>query len=90
MVPESPALGWAAKGTTRSAKAKEILLAWSLSSLFPKEKTDEEFRAEQDRQSRRRGSEVKARNLAWAEHIAEQSPDSRLAQGILEAARRDL
>lgn len=59
-------------------------------SWIPKMETDEEFRAKRARESRRMASETKARNLAWAEQVAEQSPDSRLAQGILEANRRDL
>lgn len=59
-------------------------------SWFSKKKTDEEFRAEVERESRRMTSEVKAKTLAWAERVAREEPDSRLAQAILDSARNDL
>jgi hypothetical protein len=52
--------------------------------------SDEERQAEQDRESRRAISESRARQLAWAEREATKDPNSKLAQGILDYARRNL
>ncbi|MET9782666.1 hypothetical protein ABZY32_16510 [Nocardiopsis alba] len=58
-------------------------------SWFPKPKSDDEIRADRDREARRSQSESKARQLAWAEREAKKNPDSKLAQGILDHNRNN-
>ncbi|QVJ00038.1 hypothetical protein KGD82_13820 [Nocardiopsis eucommiae] len=53
-------------------------------------KSDDERQAEQDRESRRAISRSKASQLAWAEKEVKKDPDNKLAQGILDYARRNL
>lgn len=59
-------------------------------SWFSKPKSNEEIRADRDREARRSASESKADQLAWAEREAKKNPDSKLAQGILDYNRRNL